>query len=355
MYHYTKIIPQRIIPSYCFINISRNLSHFTVGRETSWTRTSFNNKQSTIYLTNKRNFSWNQTVIDFWQTMSNSTPVAYIQQGLIEIHDITGIPWWSSIVLSTIIFRSVITLPLTIYQNKITARIENLTLEMPAIVAELKKETAMAVRQYKWSEKQARIIYNRSLKKQWNKLIVRDNCHPMKTLIVLWGQIPLWICQSVAIRNLIHLLPDPNSLQAQIILTQLIVGGFLWIPNLTEIDHSFILPISLGVLNLSIIEMQSMLRTRPPTRLQKLATNTFRILSIGMIPIAANVPAALCVYWVTSSAYGLFQNLLLLSPKVRRIVGIPKVQSEHEKPYQYLLNGIKKKTQNKSTNTESPS
>lgn len=74
-------------------------------------------------------------------------------------------------------------------------------------------------------------------------------------MIVLWGQIPLWICQSVALRNLVHMLPDPNSIQAKLIFTEMTIGGFGWIPNLTEVDASYILPVALGIINLSIIEV----------------------------------------------------------------------------------------------------
>lgn len=163
---------------------------------------------------------------------------------------------------------------------------------MPAIVKELKAETAFGMKKYKWTEKQARVLYNRSVKKQWNNLIVRDNCHPAKTLIVLWGQIPLWIFQSAAIRNLVYMQPDPSAIQAQIAFAELTVGGFGWIPNLTDVDHSFILPVALGVINLSIIQMQVMLRSGKPTgKLQKIATNFFRVLSVGMIPISCMVPS----------------------------------------------------------------
>lgn len=93
------------------------------------------------------------------------------------------------------------------------------------------------------------------VKKQWNKLVVRDNCHPLKSMIVLWGQIPLWIVQSVSLRNHINMMPDPGLLQAKLIYTELTIGGFGWIPNLTEVDASFILPVSLGLLNLTIVEV----------------------------------------------------------------------------------------------------
>ncbi|XP_030380261.1 cytochrome c oxidase assembly protein COX18, mitochondrial [Scaptodrosophila lebanonensis] len=282
-------------------------------------------------------------LVGFWQTLSNSTPVAYMQDAVTQIHDYSGLPWWASIVLSTFIFRSAVTLPLTIYQHKITARLEKITMEMPAIVEELKREAAIAKQKFKWSEKHTQIIFRRSIKKQWQKLIVRDNCHPMKTIIVLWGQMPLWIFQSVALRNLVYMLPDPTTLKAQIIATELTIGGFGWIPNLTVVDSSYILPVALGLINLGIIELQSMSRARKPTRLQNNATNVFRVLSIVMVPVACTVPSALCVYWVASSSFGLAQNLLLLSPEVRRAVGIPKTETELQQPYAQIWHKIQER------------
>ncbi|XP_064543617.1 cytochrome c oxidase assembly protein COX18, mitochondrial [Drosophila montana] len=282
-------------------------------------------------------------LVGFWQTLSNSTPVAYMQDALTQIHDYSGLPWWAAIVLSTFLFRSVVTLPLTIYQHRITARIEQIALEMPALVEELKREAAMAKQKFKWSDKQTQIVYRRSIKKQWQNLIVRDNCHPMKTVIVLWGQIPLWIFQSVALRNLVYMLPDPTTLKAQIIATELTIGGIGWIPNLTVVDSSYILPVTLGLINLAIIELQTMTRSRPPTRLQNIANNAFRGLSVLMVPVACTVPSALCVYWVASSSFGLAQNLLLLSPEMRRAVGIPKTPTELEQPYDQLWLKIQKR------------
>uniref|UniRef100_A0A1I8QCZ7 Membrane insertase YidC/Oxa/ALB C-terminal domain-containing protein n=1 Tax=Stomoxys calcitrans TaxID=35570 RepID=A0A1I8QCZ7_STOCA len=279
-----------------------------------------------------------------YQSLSTSTPVHYMQQGLIEIHDFTGLPWWLSIVASTFLFRSLVTLPLTIYQHKITARIEKISLEMPAIVEELKREAAVAMKKFKWTEKQTKLVYQRSIRKQWNKLVVRDNCHPAKTFIVLWGQIPLWIFQSMALRNMINMMPDPTSLQAQIVVTEMTIGGFGWIPNLTVVDSSYILPVALGLINLGIIEIQSMLRNRPSTRFQNIITNVFRGLSLCMVPVACSVPSGLTVYWVASSTYGLVQNLILASPRVKRSLGIPKTKSELENPYENLWTKMKQRT-----------
>lgn len=78
-------------------------------------------------------------------------------------------------------------------------------------------------------------------------------------------------------------------------------------------------------------------------KLQKYGQYFFRGVSILMIPIAAFVPSGLALYWVSSSTFGLIQNLLILSPKVRRFAKISIVNSEHERPYRHLVQKIKER------------
>lgn len=123
----------------------------------------YQKNQSCVQIQQNRQFSYTTAITTLWQSISNSTPVYYFQQGLIQAHDITGLPWWATVIISTVFLRTVVTLPFAIYQNKISARIELLTLEMPDIVQGLKRETAIAIKQFKWSEQQARVTYNRSV------------------------------------------------------------------------------------------------------------------------------------------------------------------------------------------------
>lgn len=85
-------------------------------------------------------------------------------------------------------------------------------------------------------------------------MIVRDNCHPMKAGVLLLFQIPTWICFSVSLRNMAYMLPVQDA-SAQIIFLEMSVGGFSWIPNLIAADSTLILPITLGLVNLTIIEV----------------------------------------------------------------------------------------------------
>jgi inner membrane protein COX18 len=201
----------------------------------------------------KRNFT-----PGFFQSLSASKPVEILQEATIQLHDLTGMHWWSTIIVSTFLLRGCFTLPLALYQTKILAKVENLTSEMPALVKELKFETAVAQKKFNWTDTEARIMYNHSLKKQWTNLIIRDNCHPMKGAVIILFQLPLWIMQSCALRNMLYIQPDPTSLKAQLVCTEMSLGGFGWVPNLVDIDHSFILPVALGLLNLTILEVTSL-------------------------------------------------------------------------------------------------
>lgn len=300
-----------------------------------------NSKIKPLYLFDKRFISVESVVK--WQTetyssISNSYIVKLLEEGLLNFHDVTGFKWWATIVLSTIIIRAFVTLPLTIYQNYILAKVENISLELKNLVDELKKETAIAKKVYNLDDKKTILLYKISFKKQWNRLIVRDNCHPFKASLVIWFQIPIWVCMSFALRNLVY--TEPNTAAALVTSMELSVGGISWFPNLKEPDHSFILPVAFGLTNLSIIEVQKMSKLRQPSKIYNIFTNVFRVFSIVMIPVAASVPSCLCLYWVTSSSFGLVQHLILLSPSLRRKLRIPEAPSELEHPYNHMKEEI---------------
>ncbi|XP_011881073.1 PREDICTED: mitochondrial inner membrane protein COX18 isoform X2 [Vollenhovia emeryi] len=273
-----------------------------------------------------------------FKAISESAPIKTTQDSLLMVHDYTGLPWWLIIVLTTIIMRTTVTLPLSFYQLYILAKLENLRSEMNEIVKELKKEVNYGTYKYNWSKKYAKQLYNRSVKKQWNKLIVRENCHPVKASLLVLVQIPLWISFSMSIRNLCYMLPKQDA-SAYTTYQQFTTDGFLWISNLTVADP-FILPIAMGLFNLAIIEISHMSRVKEMTKWQRYLTNFFRLVAIGMIPIAMSVPSCLSLYWATSSAFGLLQNLILLSPKLRRFAKVPITTSEQPHPYLGLRNKI---------------
>lgn len=48
--------------------------------------------------------------------LSGSPPVAHVQDLLLFLHNSTGLPWWTTIILATVFLRTIVTLPLAFYQ-----------------------------------------------------------------------------------------------------------------------------------------------------------------------------------------------------------------------------------------------
>ncbi|XP_039921741.1 cytochrome c oxidase assembly protein COX18, mitochondrial [Hirundo rustica] len=163
------------------------------------------------------------------------------------------------------------------------------------------------------------------------ELYVRDNCHPFKATLLLWVQIPMWVCVSLALRNC-----SVGALGSAV-QEQFSSGGALWFPDLTAPDSTWILPVSLGLVNLLVVEIFASQKKMPISRFQKLVTNFFRTMSVVMIPIAAAVPSSMALYWLSSSLVGLSHNLLLRSPTFRRLCCIPRTKSDSDTPYRDIV------------------
>uniref|UniRef100_T1IW89 Membrane insertase YidC/Oxa/ALB C-terminal domain-containing protein n=1 Tax=Strigamia maritima TaxID=126957 RepID=T1IW89_STRMM len=293
---------------------------------------------NTEYETTDRNLSSKRAISTQFQwaaQISRSDPVLTCQSYIETVHNTLHLPWWATIVICTVGLRTLITFPVSIYQRYIIAKIQNVHLQIPPLVDELKKETARAAKMYNWSEKYS------SLKKVIKELIVTENCHPFKSILVVLIQMPLWVCVSFALRNMVYMLPEKNAV-AQLLHDELSVGGALWFCNLTVPDPFWVLPVMLGVFNLAIVEVHALNQVKI-TRFHRLITNIMRGMSVFMVFFAANVPSGMALYWTTSSLVGLIQNVALQSPSFRHFCRIPKTPTDTEKPFQQLLKRIKSK------------
>ena len=115
------------------------------------------------------------------------------------------------------------------------------------------------------------------------KLYIRDNCHPAKIIALSLIHYGVLVSQTFAISNLCYMLPNQNisrlslfhifilwffiifnkfitqyyfyPADAEITQIELSCGGFGWISNLLENDSYLIIPLYLGILNYSIMEV----------------------------------------------------------------------------------------------------
>ncbi|ROL50248.1 Mitochondrial inner membrane protein COX18 [Anabarilius grahami] len=264
----------------------------------------------------------------WYESIADSTPVYLTEQLLVSAQQMTGLPWWASIVCTTLALRTAITLPLGIYQSIIIAKVEALQKEIAVLARQLRFEISVKAKEKGWSEKTCRFHFKKNLKRIVSELYVRDNCHPFKASLLIWVQLPMWVCLSLALRNLsLGMGHVPLASEAG-----LATGGALWFPDLTLPDSTWIMPVSLGLINLIITEIFA-LRQLEPSKFQKYVTHFIRGISLVMIPIAATVPSSMSLYWLSSSCVGLAHNLLLRSPRFRGVCRIPPTRSDSETPY----------------------
>lgn len=205
--------------------------------------------------------------------------------------------------------------------------------EIKNISRHLNQEVAVRAHQLGWSKRAARLTYLKTMRKLVSELYVRDNCHPFKATVLVWIQLPMWIFMSVALRNLSTGKTQSEGLSVQ---EQLATGGVLWFSDLTAVDSTWILPVSVGVINLLIVEIFA-LQKIGTSRFQTYVTYFVRAVSVLMIPIAATVPSSIVLYWLCSSFVSLSQNLLLRSPRFRQLCRIPLTKSDSDTPYKDLF------------------
>ena len=84
--------------------------------------------------------------------------------------------------------------------------------------------------------------------------------------------------------------------------------GVLWMHDLSRPDRMLCLPVIFGLANLLNVELNS---TKGRSVLSTVLSNLGRGMAIMFIPIAAQMPAALCLYWTTSALFTLMQNIVL--------------------------------------------
>ncbi|NWT28787.1 COX18 protein, partial [Cardinalis cardinalis] len=142
-----------------------------------------------------------------------------------------------------------VTLPLAAQQGRLLAKLENLQPEIKELAQRLRYEVSVRGKQLGWSEKVARSHFARNMRRIVTELYIRDNCHPFKATLLLWVQVPMWVCVSLALRNC-----SVGALGSEV-QEQFSSGGALWFTDLTAPDSMWILPVSLGLVNLLVVEV----------------------------------------------------------------------------------------------------
>lgn len=233
------------------------------------------------------------------------SPSGMVQQLLDILHASTGLPWWATIAISTMVVK-ICLLPLTIKGQKSSIHMNNHLPQMQHLQAKMTE-----ARNTGNQLEAARIA---------NELVVfmkEKNVNPLKSMIIPMAQAPVFISFFFALRGMANLPMESFK-----------TGGMLWFTDLTVADPYYLLPLITSVSLFCTLELGAESGVRNDNL--QWTRYIFRCLPLVIFPVTMNFPSALLCYWVTSNLFTLCQVGVLRIPAVRNRLNIPALV-KHQK------------------------
>ncbi|KAK1438509.1 hypothetical protein QVD17_04318 [Tagetes erecta] len=223
-------------------------------------------------------------------------PVAALQYAIDGIHNFTGLNWWASIVITTLIIRT-LAVPIMINQLKATTKLTILRPELEAIREEMQSRDMSPSAVAEGQEKMKRVFKEHGV----------STFTPLKGLLI---QGPVFVSFFLAIQNMVDKVPSFKT------------GGTSWFLDLTTADPFYILPFLTAFSFWITVEfnMQEGLEGNPAAGTMKNVSRGFAALTV---PLTATFPKALFCYWITSNLFSLVYGLIIKKPSVKKMLNVP--------------------------------
>lgn len=217
---------------------------------------------------------------------------------IINIHDASGLNYAVTIGALTLVFRTIM-LPLFIKAQQNSSRLAHMKPEMDIIQEKMK---LLDPKDLEGQQKLAR---------QVQALFKKYDCNPLKSLIILPIQMPVFMGTFFALKQFPDIFPE-----------KLVDSGILWFTDLSVPDPYGVLPISSALSFLIMMELgkKQMMATNPAQG--KAMLNFFRGIAVVMIPATWNFPSVIFCYWTANNAFSMVQSAAFNSASIRKMLGI---------------------------------
>ena len=220
-------------------------------------------------------------IADFFQSVFS--PIVNVLGGiLLYFHQQLGLEWWLSIVLLTVVVRTLL-FPLTVRQVRSMRAMQELRPELDKLRKKYKDN------RQKQQEEQMKLFQERKV-------------NPLGGCLPILLQMPIIIGIFYAVRRFggdplrnPPVAPEYPSFRD---------GGLFWFQDLSVYDSTLILPILSAVTMLVSMEITN--KSMEPQQRWLM-----RIMPIGITVFLWRFPAGLFVYWITSNLVTLVQNYVI--------------------------------------------
>ena len=226
------------------------------------------------------------TALDATADVASAAPLGLVEQMLVHVHSAAGLPWWVAIGGSAVALRVAI-LPTVLYQVRQT---RNFVALRPRFVA-LRNECASI---------EAPALRARALLGGMWRVCRAAGVQPLGIVALPLVQFPLLLGLIYSVRRM--LLPQ-SPLAAE-----MRDGGAWWFRDLTTADATGALPLlSLAVL---LANLQLLGRNSSGSIVLGLR-NVFQAGSVVMLPLCAELPSGVFMYWIPNSAFSFVQSAVI--------------------------------------------
>ncbi|KAL4570687.1 hypothetical protein LXL04_026347 [Taraxacum kok-saghyz] len=248
-------------------------------------------------------------------------PVAALQYAIDGIHSFTGLNWWASIVITTLVIRT-LSVPIMINQLKATTKLTILRPELEQIKQEMQDRGMSPSAVAEGQDKMKKVFKEHGV----------STFTPLKGLFI---QGPVFVSFFLAIQNMVEKVPSFQH------------GGISWFVDLTTADSFYILPFLTAFSFWITVEfnMQEGLEGNPAANTMKNVSRGFAALTV---PLTASFPKALFCYWITSNLFSLVYGACIKKPSVKKLLNIPIIvppppsAASGSKPAFSFFEGLKK-------------
>lgn len=171
---------------------------------------------------------------------------------------------------------------------------------LPLNISQMKSTVGMQAIQPQMKEIQEKYANNPELMQQKTMELYQEyGVNPMAGCLPLLIQFPIMIALYQGLRAFVPSQPE--------------FYNFLWIPDLGDIDATHIMVILVAASTF----IQSYITTGKPT--QPMQWYMLIAMPVMMGWMAAKFPAFLCIYWITITVVGIFQQLVINKPMRKKL------------------------------------
>ncbi|KAJ3365326.1 Cytochrome c oxidase assembly protein cox18, mitochondrial [Allomyces arbusculus] len=282
-------------------------------------------------------------------------PVDLAGLALDAAHRTLGGGWGAAIIVTTVLLRSSLTLPLAVYQHQTALKMVQLRPLLRAWERAIAHQVRAESRQANLSYDQFVAQYKRQYARKIGELYHDHGVRPLFTALAPLAQAPLWITMSLTLRRMAAVPgTEPVSVLVRDYGPAPLVGADagplldLIVPHLGATDATWITACAFGAMQLANVELAALSMLNPPpsppasktapavepgatiaapatdataaptvpanpaagwTR-HAVIKHMMRATAVLMVPIAHAMPAGVVLYWLTSAAFSVVQNVV---------------------------------------------